>query len=98
MDCYCENVAYSPVCSVKTGSTFYSPCHAACNRWDSKKKMYLGCGCASESLDGDGNSSVIYRSITEENDGHRKADDDEENTMIPGTDGFNETFTEKFSL
>ncbi len=47
-NCYCNDVAYSPVCSVKTGVTFFSPCHAACNNWDNENKIYSGCSCAAE--------------------------------------------------
>ncbi|KAG4066811.1 hypothetical protein HA402_012878 [Bradysia odoriphaga] len=82
MDCYCDNVPYSPVCSVKTGSTFYSPCHGACNQWDSEKKIYSGCGCATESPDEDGNGSVIYRKLTFEREEYLGVD--VEKTMRPG--------------
>lgn len=47
-NCHCDEVAYSPVCSVKSGTTFYSPCHAACNQWDNRKKVYSGCSCAAK--------------------------------------------------
>ncbi|XP_037025272.1 solute carrier organic anion transporter family member 74D-like [Bradysia coprophila] len=82
MDCYCDNVAYSPVCSVRTGSTFYSPCHAACSQWDSEKKTYSGCGCATQSLEEYENGSAIYKEITFESDAHQVVD--VENIMRPG--------------
>lgn len=50
-NCVCDGVAYSPVCFEKTGTTFFSPCHAACNEWDNEKKIYSGCLCAAEALD-----------------------------------------------
>lgn len=65
-NCFCDGVAYSPVCSVKTGVTFFSPCHAACNQWDNEKKIYSGCSCASESLDASGNSTISLRPTFED--------------------------------
>lgn len=48
MNCSCDGVAYSPICFVPTSTTYFSPCHAACNKWDSKKKLYSNCACATE--------------------------------------------------
>lgn len=60
MNCFCNGVAYSPVCYAKTETTFFSPCHAACNQWDNEKKIYSGCSCAAEYLtDIAGNDSTI---------------------------------------
>lgn len=64
MNCFCDGVAYSPVCCVKTGTTFFSPCHAACNRWDNEKKVYSGCSCAAKSLHSNGNVSTILLKST----------------------------------
>lgn len=48
-NCSCDGVAYSPVCYEPTSTTFFSPCHAACNRWDDAGKFYDNCACATES-------------------------------------------------
>lgn len=48
-NCSCSGVAYSPVCYEPTATTFFSPCHAACNRWDDSGKFYDNCACAAES-------------------------------------------------
>ncbi len=45
-NCSCTGVAYSPVCFEPTSTTFFSPCHAGCNRWDDKEKFYDNCACA----------------------------------------------------
>lgn len=58
-NCFCDGVAYSPVCYAKTSTTFYSPCHAACNRWDNEKKLFSGCSCAAELLDAFGNDARV---------------------------------------
>lgn len=46
VNCSCTGVAYSPVCYEPTSTTFFSPCHAGCNRWDDKEKYYDNCACA----------------------------------------------------
>lgn len=45
-NCSCTGVAYSPVCYEPTSTTFFSPCHAGCNKWDDKAKFYDNCACA----------------------------------------------------
>lgn len=47
-NCSCAGVAYSPVCYEPTSTTFFSPCHAGCNRWDDTGKFYDNCACASD--------------------------------------------------
>ncbi|XP_037025259.1 solute carrier organic anion transporter family member 74D isoform X2 [Bradysia coprophila] len=47
-NCSCTGVAYSPVCYEPTSTTFFSPCHAGCNRWDDKGKYYDNCACATD--------------------------------------------------
>lgn len=48
-NCSCTGVAYSPVCYEATSTTFFSPCHAGCNRWDDDGKFYDNCACSTES-------------------------------------------------
>lgn len=92
--CFCDNVAYSPVCFVETGTTFFSPCHAACSHWDSEQKIYSGCTCGSELLVDFGNvSSILIESRFEDNATDetkrqmRKRIEDNflDNIMTPGT-------------
>lgn len=47
-NCSCTGVAYSPVCYEPTSTTFFSPCHAGCNRWDDGGKFYDNCACAAD--------------------------------------------------
>jgi hypothetical protein len=39
-ECHCDTLSYSPVCHDQSGMTFFSPCHAGCNDFDSKNKVY----------------------------------------------------------
>lgn len=48
-NCSCTGIAYSPVCYEPTSTTFFSPCHAGCNRWDDTGKFYDNCACGAES-------------------------------------------------
>lgn len=50
-NCSCDGVPYSPVCHEASGITYFSPCHAGCNKWNENNKTYSGCACASESDD-----------------------------------------------
>ncbi|XP_046672749.1 solute carrier organic anion transporter family member 74D-like [Homalodisca vitripennis] len=48
VDCYCDYVKYSPVCT-PDGRTFISPCHAACRNYlalTNGSKVYTDCACA----------------------------------------------------
>ncbi|KAK2704665.1 hypothetical protein QYM36_016896 [Artemia franciscana] len=48
IDCSCEGLRYSPVCSEDGEMNFFSPCHAGCkeNSIDSMgKKIYTDCSC-----------------------------------------------------
>lgn len=45
-NCSCANVAYSPVCDVGTGRTYFSACHAGCADWSDERKRYSSCACA----------------------------------------------------
>lgn len=46
--CKCDNVPYSPVCHVGTRQTFFSACHAGCQKYNEKKKAYSSCSCGSD--------------------------------------------------
>lgn len=48
VNCFCDNVPYSPVCDVETSITYFSPCHAGCDTWDEKKKVYNNCVCRND--------------------------------------------------
>lgn len=45
-DCFCEGVAFSPVCDASTSTTYYSPCHAGCKAFDEQRKLYTNCTCS----------------------------------------------------
>lgn len=45
-NCICDKIRYSPVCHEETGVTFFSPCHAGCQKWHEDKKYYSQCSCA----------------------------------------------------
>lgn len=38
-DCFCSNIAYTPVCLEETGDTFFSPCVASCQAYSKQKKV-----------------------------------------------------------
>lgn len=42
--CNCDAVPYTPVCNEKTGTTFFSACHAGCDSWDNKEHVSLSIG------------------------------------------------------
>uniref|UniRef100_A0A336M246 Solute carrier organic anion transporter family member n=1 Tax=Culicoides sonorensis TaxID=179676 RepID=A0A336M246_CULSO len=44
-NCICDSVPYSPVCHEETGTTFFSPCHAGCNKWNENGRFYYDCDC-----------------------------------------------------
>ncbi|XP_061402165.1 solute carrier organic anion transporter family member 74D [Musca vetustissima] len=44
-NCGCEDVPYSPICHEETETTFFSPCHAGCQSWNSDLKYYSNCSC-----------------------------------------------------
>ncbi|XP_063703660.1 solute carrier organic anion transporter family member 74D isoform X2 [Culicoides brevitarsis] len=48
-NCICDHVPYSPVCHEESGVTFFSPCHAGCNKWHEKDRVFSDCSCAPES-------------------------------------------------
>lgn len=39
LDCHCSGFAYTPVCRVDTGDTFFSPCVASCNAYSKTDKV-----------------------------------------------------------
>lgn len=50
MNCACDTVPYSPVCHEPSGTTYFSPCHAACRDWSDNQKIYSNCHCAGNSV------------------------------------------------
>uniref|UniRef100_A0A182JNE0 Solute carrier organic anion transporter family member n=1 Tax=Anopheles christyi TaxID=43041 RepID=A0A182JNE0_9DIPT len=46
--CHCEGIPYSPVCQEDTGITFFSACHAGCDKWHTAEKYYDSCSCQNE--------------------------------------------------
>ncbi|XP_073826986.1 organic anion transporting polypeptide 33Ea [Musca autumnalis] len=44
-NCGCEDVPYSPICHEETETTFFSPCHAGCQTWNSDLKYFSNCSC-----------------------------------------------------
>lgn len=66
-NCSCSGVAYSPVCYEPTSTTFFSPCHAGCNRWDDNGKFYDNCACAAENkltrIPLNSSSSLMYPEV-----------------------------------
>ncbi|KAM7352129.1 organic anion transporting polypeptide 33Ea [Cochliomyia hominivorax] len=49
-NCACDNVPYSPVCHEATETTYFSPCHAGCQKWNSDHKFYSNCSCLYSNL------------------------------------------------
>lgn len=47
-NCACDSVPYSPVCDERTGTTYFSPCHAGCYGWHDGRKVYDRCACSGE--------------------------------------------------
>ncbi|XP_055380760.1 solute carrier organic anion transporter family member 74D [Condylostylus longicornis] len=47
MKCQCNarNVTYYPICDKLTDITYFSPCHAGCQTWNSTMKAYTNCQC-----------------------------------------------------
>ncbi|KAJ6647832.1 Solute carrier organic anion transporter family member 5A1 [Pseudolycoriella hygida] len=94
MHCLCEGVAYSPVCYVKTGTTFFSPCHAACNYWDNEKKIYAGCSCASELFSGFQNYEFTFSNPSTYNNTEKKISSVKNNTTMPSSENRINNFNE----
>ncbi|XP_053662574.1 solute carrier organic anion transporter family member 74D [Anopheles marshallii] len=46
--CHCDGIPYSPICQEETGITFFSACHAGCDRWHMTEKYYDSCSCQNE--------------------------------------------------
>ncbi|XP_052896368.1 solute carrier organic anion transporter family member 74D [Anopheles moucheti] len=46
--CHCDGIPYSPICQEDTGITFFSACHAGCDRWHMAEKYYDSCSCQNE--------------------------------------------------
>jgi len=38
-DCHCTGISYSPVCDVRTGDTYFSPCHAGCMAYSKSQRV-----------------------------------------------------------
>lgn len=95
VNCYCENVPYSPVCDIETSTTYFSPCHAGCDTWDEQRKVYTNCQCRNDwqsattdfpitTLKGIASGDKTEQNNTTE-DNHRQSHDKISLlTMIPG--------------
>uniref|UniRef100_A0A182PDY0 Solute carrier organic anion transporter family member n=1 Tax=Anopheles epiroticus TaxID=199890 RepID=A0A182PDY0_9DIPT len=46
--CHCDGIPYSPICQEDTGITFFSACHAGCDKWHTAEKYYDNCSCQNE--------------------------------------------------
>ncbi|XP_037811901.1 solute carrier organic anion transporter family member 74D [Lucilia sericata] len=44
-NCACDDVPYSPVCHEPSETTYFSPCHAGCQKWNADLKYYSNCSC-----------------------------------------------------
>lgn len=49
-ECFCDEIAYHPVCDRSTDTTYFSPCHAGCRSYDEKLNIYTNCSCSGESI------------------------------------------------
>lgn len=47
LECHCNNLKYTPVCSSVHGVTYYSACHAGCQYVFNGKKEFGNCTCLS---------------------------------------------------
>lgn len=83
--CNCNGVRYSPVCSIKTGRTFFSPCHAACTKWNNESGSYSGCACDAkeEGFYGSDNNPTVNK-FDQLIKRHGGVEDFLENIMTPG--------------
>lgn len=45
VDCSCESVPFSPVCTINGDEAYFSPCHAGCESYDEGTKQYYDCSC-----------------------------------------------------
>lgn len=52
MDCECDYVKYTPVCSEDGTTTFISPCHAGCReqQYNNGSKIFTDCSCVKSSF------------------------------------------------
>uniref|UniRef100_A0A1I8PEC0 Solute carrier organic anion transporter family member n=1 Tax=Stomoxys calcitrans TaxID=35570 RepID=A0A1I8PEC0_STOCA len=57
-NCGCEDVPYTPVCHEDTETTFFSPCHAGCQTWNSDLKYYSNCSCLAKNHDALNTTSI----------------------------------------
>lgn len=64
--CACDSVTYSPVCHVATRETFFSACHAGCQTYNDKEKVYSKCSCGSTKQSFNNFKRTTMRSIYKE--------------------------------
>ncbi|XP_075153050.1 organic anion transporting polypeptide 33Ea [Haematobia irritans] len=65
MNCGCDDVPYTPVCHELTETTYFSPCHAGCQTWNSDLKYYSNCSCLSSDNETNIITSTIPSLVTE---------------------------------